>query len=158
MKSSAKLIMYTLAIVAFVICLGSYLLRSTCIVLPNGYMIGYASIIPLYRRFFFENAIWNAEADLVARTSYMAHFERHASDPDLVVMLYPGGRATMDGRVMMPLIYDQSFDGRWNDERHPLGASIASIGLELVYERLERDRRFEHRYCHPPFISFHPVD
>lgn len=156
--SAKRQALLAVTVIACCILLLTMLGRSTCVVLPNGYMIGHASIIPLYRRFFFENAIWNSEADLVARTSHMVLFERHPSDPDMVVMLYPGGRTTMDGRVIMPLIYNESFDGRWNDERHPLGASIASIGLKLIYERLKQDRRFEHRYCQPPLISFHPVD
>lgn len=149
---------YLCAIAAAVVFLGSYLQRIDCVVLPNGYMIGRASVIQLYRRFFFENALWNADAELVVRTSDMVRFERHATEPDLVVMRYPGGQTTMDGTVIMPLIYDASFEGRWNDERHPLGAGIGSFGLELIYDKLKTDQRFKHRYCFPPFISFHPVD
>lgn len=152
----ARLMIYIFASATALVCLGSYLQRIDCIVLPNGYMIGHASIIPLYRRFFFENALWNAESELVARTSHMVRFERHPTDPDLVVMSYPGGQTTMNGTIVMPVIYDEKTFGRWNHT--PLGATIGYIGLELVYERLQDDDRFKHRFCQPPLLSFHPVD
>ncbi|WP_176083655.1 hypothetical protein [Martelella sp. HB161492] len=136
--------------------------RSSCVVLPDGTMIGYNAIFPLYQSTLIDSRIWSADGKTSVRTNFDVLLSRHESDPDLVIMESPLGILTMDGREMIPLIHDypskDPMPGRESWRDIPLGEPILGTNLSLIQNALTYDPHFRNRFCRTPLFALHPPE
>lgn len=139
-----------IAIVAFFL----FLDKNSCVRLSNGYMIGHSAIFHS-NKYLYEMVLRNAEGKILLKTDNWVHFERHPTNPDIVILDYGDERVEMPGRSMMKLIYDEKHHKRkWNepDKEFPDDTAIIATGLYSILKRLENSKEFWSSDCNTPWF------
>ena len=140
---------------------------SLCVVLPNGYMIGHASIIKRDRSIFRKMVLRDPTGKVLVTTDYMMRFLRHPSDHRRVIAKFPGDiELDLPGEELMPaVLYLDPYDlEKVDPEYHsaswpkisqglPEGASLGWLGISLLYEKLELSKKFEMVNCGTPWFD-----
>ncbi len=142
------------------IVLEHYLSRESCVVLPNGYMIGYPNIFGPEDEGLVEMILRDPSGEVLVRADDV-YLERVPGKPDQVKVIYRGGAMEMDGTKMMPLIWDDHssrwHDGRkWNepDPDDPGSVGILSTSFWSIYLWLRRSNEFETVSCGTPWFDW----
>jgi len=141
------------ALVVFVI----FVSRGACVVLPNGYMLGYDAI---FSRDMFSISLMTLRypnGEVLAKGRGDVHLLRDLENQRGIVMDYYGGQLKMRGDVMMPLIWRRDFFKReWYEPRagFPHDMSIVHTDLFLIYEELMGKPGIEIARCHPPWFDW----
>ncbi|WP_176083654.1 hypothetical protein [Martelella sp. HB161492] len=153
-KVSAPIVVFATAFLA----LGTYLTRETCIILPDGSMIGYRAILLTQRDDGLNIVLKRPDGTVVLTHDSDVRISRHPTDPDKITIHYPGGRLNIDGREIMPIIASDMFSDGWNSPSHPLGESLFMTNLYGIYYWLQEGHWGETRYCGTKFLAFHKPD
>ncbi|MEM7399550.1 MAG: hypothetical protein AAGF48_10985 [Pseudomonadota bacterium] len=147
--------------------LALYLNKGRCIVLPDGYMIGYSSIIKRDQSIFWEMVLRDPTGKVLVTTDYMMRFVRHPNDDQRVLARFPGNiELDLPGEELMPaVLYIHPYGAeRVEPEYHsaswpkisqglPEGASLGWLGISLLYEKLELSKKFEMVNCGTPWFD-----
>jgi hypothetical protein len=142
------------------IVLEHYLSRESCVVLPNGYMIGYPNIFGPEDEGLVDMILRDPSGKIVIRTNADVPLERVPGRPNRVKMIYPGGAMEMDGTKMMPLIWEgHPITGpkhKWNEPKpgYPDSVSILYTDFWGIYLWLRRSNKFETVSCGTPLFDF----
>ncbi|TPW31447.1 hypothetical protein FJU08_06710 [Martelella alba] len=144
------------AIVVYVVILALTILnqRASCIVLPNGYLLGRVAMFQFYDGHETEMRRLAPDGQLVLTGTPGIEIYRHPTDPGQIVMRYYGGEMSMDGRKIMPIISNEG----WNSPSHPLGESLFMTNLYGIYYWLQEGHWGETRYCGTKLLAFHKPD
>ena len=165
-----RIVRNILLIIAFFVFLGIayiglviYLSRSPCVVLPNGYMLGYDAIFSrvLFSRMTMISPMTlrrpNGEVLVRGRRDVELLRDTDAPPYGIILEYSGGGRMKMPGQEMMPLIWDAEFFGReWYEPRkiNPDNTSIIHTDFFLIYDELSRSRKFELVGCGTPWFDW----
>lgn len=97
----------------------------------------------------------NADGEVLLKTDNWVNFDRHPTNPDIVILTYGDERVEMPGHSMMKLIYDgKQHEKKWNepDKEYPNSMSIVATGLYSILKRLENSKRFSSSNCNTPWF------
>lgn len=130
-----------------------------CVVLPNGYLIGYSAIFQNDDDGHPDMILRDITGRILIKTDKSIRFHRHPKNSDLVILEYgknPRQRLEMPGHEMMPLIFDSDFVGRkWNEKKkkYPNDTSIFWTGFYHVFLKLRSSSKFKTKSCGTPWFE-----
>lgn len=150
------------------VALALYLNNGLCAVLPNGYMIGYSSILNPSPDVLFKTVLRDPSGKIVLRTDYMMRFLRHPDDHRRVIAKFPGEiELDLPGEeLMLAVLYlhpnrlkkedPEYHSASWTEISNglPEGASLGWYGIGLVYEKLKLSRKFKRVGCGTPWYDW----
>ncbi|MEG6507838.1 hypothetical protein V6C03_02540 [Methyloligella sp. 2.7D] len=137
-----------------------YMSRGACVVLPNGYLLGYAMIIPSNAYASDDMILRDPAGKIIVRTDYDILLERVPGKPNQVKVISRGGKMEMDGSVMMPLVWNESAFGhdrrKWNEPRGeaPGSLSIFYTSFWDVYLALLPSPNIKKVSCGTPWFDW----
>ena len=144
-----------------------YLKHAYCVVLPNGYMIAYSSILNPSPDGLYKTVLRDPSGKIVLRTDYMMRFLRHPDDDRRVIAKFPGEiELDLPGEeLMLAVLYLHPNRLKKEDPEYrsaswpeiskglPEGASLGWYGIGLVYEKLKLSKKFKRVGCGTPWFD-----
>lgn len=141
--------------------------RGPCVVLPNGYMIGYSSILNPSPDGLFKMVLRDPSGEIILRTDYSMKFVRHPDDDRRVIAKFPGGiDFDLPGEeLMLAILYLHPYQLDKEDPEYssktwpqiakglPEGESLGWYGIGLVYEKLTLSKKFKGVSCGTPWFD-----
>ncbi|MEM9591440.1 MAG: hypothetical protein AAF967_08895 [Pseudomonadota bacterium] len=144
-----------------------YLRHAYCVVLPNGHMIGYSSILNPSPDGLFKMVLRDPTGKALVTTDYMMRFVRHPNDDQRVLARFPGNiELDLPGEELMPAVLyihpygaervePEYYSAAWTEISQSLSedASFGWLGISLLYEKLELSKKFEIVNCGTPWFD-----
>jgi len=163
----ANVFFHLLMLAVFYVGLILYMRHAYCVVLPNAYMIGYASILNPSPDVLFKMVLRDPTGKLLVTTDYMMRFVLHPNDERRVIAKFPGGiELDLPGEELMPAVLyidpygperfePEYYSASWTEisRKLPDGASFGYLGISLLYEKLELSKKFEMVNCGTPWFD-----
>ena len=140
-----------------------YLSRSSCVVLPNGYLLGYEVIFPrvMFSRMTMISPMTlrhpNGEVLVKGRRGVDLFRDPDAVPYGIILEYSAAGRMKMPGEEMLPLIWDPEFFGHeWYEPSpgFPDDTDIIATDLFLIYDKLRNSGKFELVGCGTPWFDW----
>ncbi|TPW31449.1 hypothetical protein FJU08_06725 [Martelella alba] len=130
--------------------------RASCVILPNGYCLGRLAMFELDDSIYTSIRLITPNGQLVLTGTPNIELYRHSTDPQQIVIRYPGGEMAMDGRQIMPIIAGNMFNEGWNSPNEPLGVHLFGTDFYSIYFRLQEAHWGKSRHCGTKLFAFHP--
>lgn len=138
-----------------------FLSRAPCVVLPSGYLLGYEAVFTrdMISRMTMISpmTLRRPDGEILVKGRRDVELMRDPQNPRGVVMDYYGGRLTMPGDVMMPLIWNKELFGHeWYEPApgFPDDTDIISTDFFLIYKELSKSGKFERIGCGTPWFDW----
>jgi len=138
-----------------------YMSRSSCVVLPNGYLLGheatFARAIVSQMTMIGPMTLRQPNGEVLVKGRRDVELLRDPENPRGIVMDYSEGRLKMSGDVMMPLIWNKQFRGHeWHEPTpgFPDDMSIIHTSFFHVYNELSKSEKFEKVGCETPWFDW----
>lgn len=158
---------FTLMLAVFYVGLNTYLNYAYCVVLPNGHMIGYSSILNPNSNGLYRMVLRDPSGKILIRSEFDIQFVRDPDRHDRVLARFSRDIVfDLDGEKLMPAIlylHPNSFDKvdpqysavRWSEVSRALSKneSLGSYGAALVYQKLVLGGNFKTVKCGTPWFD-----
>ncbi|ODR99449.1 hypothetical protein AUC68_05645 [Methyloceanibacter methanicus] len=137
-------------------------------VLPGGYMLGYASILNPNPLAMPDLVLRDSSGKVLIKTDDFVRLDRDPDDPTRFYLRYSDVSVNFPGEKLMPLIWywngwywdDEGLGAakrrKWNEPKPglPRDLSIMAIGLSLIYDPLIRSGEFDVESCNTPWFDW----